>query len=387
MFRRSAVVQNPAVAKRMNKFFKSLTDTQRASPEEMAKRYSTSLWTSYGYGGLIDEKKLSRSRFYVSLSTRGNRTELEYITKRAALVSDTLMLSHGWAGGYNELGVRHVTSTYDVPRSPAPMIGGDRATVAARRFEHMADQREMDRLHNTTEMYGINCPSLSALGHWILDSEPLLKAGLVWYLPSYVRSTHTVVDGVRQEPVEQPAHDSSIDYLIADGRAVDASGANPTKSSVVRPVLRADLPFIEGVSLRQFSRITVEEFAAYADFRDFLRLSFLELDEALNDVQSDRELTKLGLRIRDHVRSARSEMEKARRTRAVSVTGAAIGTVGAILVAVYGPAMEAAIATVGASGGVWGVIHAAAENNIRSLRQNKWHYVWILARESGGHGM
>jgi len=102
----------------------------------------------------------------------------------------------------------------------------------------------------------------------------------------------------------------------------------------------------------------------------------------MNDIQSDRELLKLGLQIKDYVRSARAQMEAARRKRAVSVTGAAIGSVAAILVAVYGPALATAIAAVGASGGVWGIISAAADNNIRTLREDKWYYVWALAKES-----
>jgi hypothetical protein len=32
--------------------------------------------------------------------------------------------------------------------------------------------------------------------------------------------------------------------------------------------------------------------------------------------------------------------------------------------------------------GVWGIIHAATENSKRSLRQDKWYYVWALDKES-----
>lgn len=176
-----------------------------------------------------------------------------------------------------------------------------------------------------------------------------------------------------------------IDYLIQDGRAVDASGAEPIKSQLVRPVIRIDLPFVEGVSLQDFSKITIREFAAYSAFRDFLRQSFLDMDLALNAVQSDRELLKLGLQIKDHVRSVRSEMETARRKRAVAVTGAVIGSVGAILVAVYGPALAAAVAAIGASGGMWAIIHAVSENSTRALREDKWYYVWASAEKSKIH--
>jgi hypothetical protein len=78
-------------------------------------------------------------------------------------------------------------------------------------------------------------------------------------------------------------------------------------------------------------------------------------------------------------------MKTAQRKRAVGVTGAVIGSVGAILVAVYGPALTAAVAAIGASGGVWGIIHAATESSTRALREDKWYYVWALAKESKIH--
>jgi len=130
-----------------------------------------------------------------------------------------------------------------------------------------------------------------------------------------------------------------------------------------------------------FSKITINEFGSYASFRDFLRLSLLELDDSLNDVQSDVQLAKLGLRINDQVRAARAEMVKAQRKRAVSASGAVLGAVGAILVAVYGPALKEAIAAIGLTGGVWGVIQAASDNTASALREDKWYYVWVLAKK------
>jgi hypothetical protein len=231
----------------------------------------------------------------------------------------------------------------------------------------------------------MHCPDLAELGRWLLEAEPLLKAGLAWYLPSYAFSTSETENGVKG-PRTKPEQVKAIDYLVRDGRAVDASGAEPIKSQLVRPVLRMDLPFIEGVNLRDFSKITIEEFSSYSAFRDFLRRSFLDMDMALNAVQSDRELLSLGLQIKDHVRSVRSDMEKAQRQRAVGVTGAVVGSVSAILVAVYGPALATAVAAALGTGsggvGVWGIIHAATENSKRSLRQDKWYYVWALDKES-----
>lgn len=78
-------------------------------------------------------------------------------------------------------------------------------------------------------------------------------------------------------------------------------------------------------------------------------------------------------------------MNMARRKRAVAVTGAGIGSVSAVLVAVYGPVFQEALAAVGASGGLWGVLHAATDNGVRDLRENKWYYVWALAQKSNTH--
>jgi len=55
-------------------------------------------------------------------------------------------------------------------------------------------------------------------------------------------------------------------------------------------------------------------------------------------------------------------MSQARRRRAVGATGAAIGTVSAVLLAGYGKTLADAVAIAGASGGVRQVIQAAADN-------------------------
>jgi hypothetical protein len=149
----------------------------------------------------------------------------------------------------------------------------------------------------------------------------------------------------------------------------------------VRPVLHTELPFLQGVALGDFSRITVGEFDSYRAFRDFLRLTLLSLDDALNDVHSERELVKIGLKINDEVRTMRAEMTKASRKQALSAAGAALGTVGTVLLAVYGPALATAITALGASGGVWGMINAMGDGTTRVVRENKWYYVWALTNE------
>lgn len=382
MFRRRQVVQNKIVACHMKKFFRTLPGERRRDPEVVARRYGQFLWDSV-HQRLVPQKKLSGSRFYVGLSVGDSRQDFDDLTKRAVLISDTLLLSHHQIGNYHDIAESHNS---DLRRPTSLPMGTGQVAVPRDALEEIwRRQAEWDRDHST-EMYGIYCPSLDDLGRWILDAEPLLRAGLVWYLPSYAIATYRITDGVRAPfDKDKVAPVTVIDYLIRDGRAVDTSGAEPIKSQFVRPVLRIDLPFVEGVNLQDFAKITIGEFASYSAFRDFLRQRFLDMDTALNAVQSDRELLKLSLQIKDHVWSVRSEMETARRKRAVALTGAVIGSVGAILVAVYGPALAAAVAAIGASGGVWGIIHAASENSTRPLRLDKWYYVWALAEKSNIH--
>lgn len=382
MFRRKQVAQNEIIACHMRKFFRTLRGKRRRNPEIVARRYGQFLWDN-AHQRLMLEEKLSGSRFCVGLSIGDSRQEFGDITKRAILISDTLLLSHQQTETYHDIADNKNPNLW--PPASVPMSTGQIEFSQFNLKEILHGHAEWDG-HHLEETYGIYCPSLDELGRWILDAEPLLKAGLVWYLPKYGIAPYETRDGVR-EPLDKDkiAPAAAIDYLIRDGRAVDASGTTPIKSQLVRPVLEVDLPFVDGVSLQDFGKITIGEFASYSAFRDFLRQTFLDMDTALNAVQSERELVKLSLQIKDHVRSVRSEMETARRKGAVSVTGAVIGSVGALLVAVYGPALAEAVAIIGASGGVWGIIHAASENSTHALRQDKWYYVWALAGKSNIH--
>jgi hypothetical protein len=379
MFRRRPAVQNEIVARQMRRFFRSL-DTDRSL--SVAKSYGEFLWDRPSES-LVNANELARSRFNVGLSTRAGGADFEQLTKRAALVSDTLLLCHDWTGEYHDIGESSRKGwDYTPPEHTMDeSTHGVAEWLAERKREH--DARSVD----SARIYGMHCPDLAALGEWIVGARGLLEAGLVWYLPSYSVVTRLVGGDGRLHPQnwDTPERPKVVDFLIRDGRAVDTSDVAPVKSHFVRPVLQMELPYIDGVGIKEFSKITTGEFASYSAFRDFLRLSFLDMDESMNAVQADRELVKLGLRIKDQVRAVGAEMEKVRRRRAVAVTGAVVGSVGAILIAVYGPALAAAVAAVGAGGGLWNIVNAATDNSSRGIRENKWYYVWVLARKSGNH--
>ncbi|MBK1783829.1 hypothetical protein [Prauserella cavernicola] len=388
MFARREPVQNEVVAKHMRRFFTS-RHVRGISPDQLAEAYGRAMW-SRRRAAVVDEQKLKHERFTVALATDDTGRSFDTITKRATLISDTLLLSHVRSGEFHQLGVQEnytpgaqsARDRHDV-FTASSMDGVDTDINGYIR----ADLDDTVRRHE--KWFGMYCPDLNGLGAWLRDAEPLLRAGLAWYLPCYATASAlgTVRSSaqLRQEHLHSQQPYPGVDYLIRDRRAVDASGASPLKSRLVRPVLTIDLPFVDGVGLRDFSEITTQEFASYASFRDHLRLTFNDMDDALNAVQSERELVKHGLHIKEGIRAVEAEMAKVKRKRAVAVSGAAIGTVGAVLVAVYGPAMQAAIAVAGAGGGVWGVIHAVTENSKQALRSDKWYYVWVLARKHNSH--
>jgi hypothetical protein len=374
-------VGNRVVARRMIEFFRNLDGEVRRDPATVAQRYGQHLFAPTRHT-LLDEKKLSRSRFYVGITADGGRRSFEHLTRRATLISDTLLLSHGWNSAYHDLGVRYRLDLRERPSQPTAAFG-DWRSAAADFYGDSTARRQERELNNRTLSYGMHCPDLNGLGGWILDAEPLLTAGLAWYLPSYSLSEFLTIDGERRDmPHQKKEQLKAVDVVIRNGRAVEASGELPIKNHLVREILRAEVPFLDGVALRDFGRITVDEFDAYSAFRDFMRHSLLDIDTALNDVQSERALVRIGIEINNGLRSVRADMERAQRKRAVAASGAILGSVSTVLLAVYGPALATALAAIGAGGGLWGVINAMAENNTRSLREDKWYYVWALSRKA-----
>ncbi len=369
MFRGRRVVQDETVAGYMRTFFRDAAfgPSKRDHPSSLARSYGRHLWRELRrdqYPSLRRTSAPFRSRFNISLATSGaGAVGFEQLTKRVSLVSDTLLLSHGHSGPFHELGETSVsTPTIDV-YSPSVLV---------------------DAPDGPTQRYGMYCPDLGELGRWIHSFTPLLKAGLAWYVPTY---SMTYGDGYFStkndvEPIASLDWLTIIDFLVEDGRAVDASGEQPIKSQLVRPILEIDLPFVEGVDARTFSKVTIDEFASYSAFRDFLRRRLLDMDDSLNAVQSEREIVKVGLDIKDQIRAAGAEMAKAKRKRALAASGAVVGSVGASLVAVYGPALAAVVAALGAGSGVWGMLNAAADTTPRAIREDTWYYVWVLQKKS-----
>ncbi|KOU31262.1 hypothetical protein ADK52_03540 [Streptomyces sp. WM6372] len=363
MWRRAQAIGDKDVAREMRRVFRRILPDSRHDPAAVAKAYGQLMYkpSAWGHTEIRGERKFIEKCFNVGL--RDESCEFEQLTKRAVLVSDSLLLSHG-------------------PDAPYRHLGEDRRTDV-----DVDDNMQPRGSDSRTTHYGIHCPDLAALGTWLLEAEPLIKSGLAWYLPSYSTRTEFVSSRAsaathrRSYPISQVA---AVDYIIRGGRVIDSSESNPVKDRLVRPVLQIDLPFIEGVTLSDFSKITVDEFDSYSGFRGFLRTSFLSMDEALNAEQSQVELAKLRLEIEDQVSAMQTELRAAKRKRSLGVVGATVASTAALLVAVEGSVMERVLTTLGltTAGTFWGAIKDRVENGPRAIQSGKWYYVWILAQKS-----
>ncbi|MFE7432908.1 hypothetical protein ACFU78_07885 [Streptomyces tendae] len=312
----------------------------------------------------MSTKFTSSSPYYVGLSS--DLGSFTHVTKRVPLVTDTMLLSDHGVGPVHDLGTLFTPGpAFDPQNSLSPTSG----------------------VGDSTQRYGMVTRDLVELGQWLLEAEPLLRAGLVWYGPVfYEGSVHQQTGLRRRDPADLPSFsDRSIDFLVDHGRAVDLSGTKPIACRVVRPILEIDLPFIDGLTLTDFAQVTSEEFDSYRQFRDFMRSRLLELDDALEAVDSQVALERVALSIRDELNAATAEMETAARSRVLNRSGAVLGTTSAILAAVRPDALQGALAasaTIAAGAtGLWPTIQAFADHKPKHA-SGRWHYVWVLQKRS-----
>lgn len=346
-------VQNAALAAEMKEFFQHLWHLRlrlRAPmrPEDVAIEYAKFLWGSEGRKGFAQQEQADRSRYDIALAH--NQVDLNQLTMRVGLISDTLLLSQHEPSHSKEISSR-------------------------------VDSENMNDAVSTE--IGFRYSDLETMGRWIVEAKPLLESGLAWYLPHFWE-TRTRYSAFYEGGVETDSKVPIFDFLIeGQNRLIDITDTDPIRSAIVRPILKMDLPFLEGISLKDYSEITVNEFDSYTRFRDFLRGQFLSLDDSLYSTESERALMRIGIEIRDQVREVQSELAATVRKRAVASGGAVVGSAGAVLAAVYGPAFEEALKILGVSAGLWGVMESLSANSAKRLKDDKWYYVWALYKKRG----
>ncbi|MFE5240143.1 MULTISPECIES: hypothetical protein [unclassified Streptomyces] len=367
MWRRAQAIGDRDVARQMRKIFKDFPAGCRQDPAAAAEAYARLMFTTSKLGrpGVRVEKQFKRKCFDVGLL--GSTSEFDRLTKHAILISESCLLFHGTEAPYHHLGKRVDSIVYTNHDTLQPE-GSDDYTVH----------------------YGIHCPNPSVLGTWIIEAEPLIKEGLSWYLPSYsIRRESSSRYGWHSDASTQDEHEpmsqvSPADYLMRGGQLIDPSASSPSESPLVRPVLQIDLPVVEGVSLRNFSRITVDEFDAHKRFHEFLSTHFLSMSEALNAERSQIELARLRQEIEEQVSAVRAEFVAAARRRPLGAVGAKVASTSARLVAVDGSLMRRVLATPGpiTAEAFWATVDEIVENHPRATPNGEWRYVWVLSRKS-----
>ncbi|MEV7238303.1 hypothetical protein AB0N06_31485 [Streptomyces sp. NPDC051020] len=357
--------QNSHVARVMNGFYRHRLPN---SPEGVARSYVEYLFDPTR-GGLYRgrERRITKSPYSVLLATEDPYYSLARLTKRGALVTDTLLLTHGAGMPYQEVG-RY--SSFELNTDASGSTYGPEAIDSSIRSNYA---------------YGINAPGLNNIGRFLIDSEPLARSGIVWYLPRYSSTeqegTHFLRgSGAVTTAPGQPR--TGADFLIRDGRAVSESEATPLKSRYVRFITEVNIPVIEGVSLADFSRITMGEFDGYRLLRDHIQGRIAELDDAMAANEVDREILKIGHEVKAGIGEAQAQITKAKRKGALTGSAALVSVTGTLF-AVYAPMIRDALQVVGlgaGAGSVWVFLQHWSEKGPRASVENKWYYMWVLSR-------
>lgn len=337
------VMSNSYPTLTVQELFRGLKEQRPPIPAEgVALSYAKWMWkTNITDTGLALPAKPAR----LNIALAASAEDVERLTRRGILTAESLLLATG-----NDGAPRHFEDTYN-----------------------------MAHAGETAGANYVMCSDLERMGNWLIDCEQLIVGGLALWLPKYEVRGPTYASSRRSALVELLS-----DQIARHRIATWLGESDPLLNRLIHPVLRIELPYIDGTSLRAISQIIVEEMDSYTAFRDFLRRRFLDLDVACDSEQMDRELVKIGLEIAEGIRSLNSELTRVKSRRAVAVTGAAIGSVAASLVAVYGPALSHAIAVLGAGGGLWSIINAVAESrNYRSTQESSpWYFLWTLDKNS-----
>jgi hypothetical protein len=152
------------------------------------------------------------------------------------------------------------------------------------------------------------------------------------------------------------------------------------KSASIRPIVTLKIPVIENTTLQDFCKITADEEASFTNFKDYIREKLLDLRANETSEVYETGLTRIGLEMAKEVRMLDNEFIALQRKRAFQVTGAALGSCTAMLVAVVGGALAAVPGVVGAGGGLIALLNAieAAQTKSIQLHGNPCYYLWLL---------
>lgn len=232
--------RNPALSRRMNRFFRRTASIPDTVAKEYAKRFIT------GPDGL---RLRQGARFAVSTVPVD---EEDWLLERTRLIVDTLVLPDHRPGAFHPL---LLSSSNQAPMD-------DPMTL------------DRERRRNYTEVQlGIHCSDLTALGRRILATEPLLRAGIVHLIPNYADRSTTYADYRKADRSEPSPRDLATTFVLADRQFVDA-GPVPPESWAVKHLVRTQIPYVEGVQPLELDRILQTTWPGFDAYRRQLRAAY-----------------------------------------------------------------------------------------------------------------
>lgn len=339
--------------KSMKSFFRELDKDAVNDPGKLAIAFANHFWnrekSHHAQEVSIPQDRLNN----VSILTRD--TSLAFLTKRASLVADTTVITH------------HREKLYE--------------------FWSYYEERgpEWNSYPQHTKCY-IRCPDIVELGSWLRNCRDLLLNGDVFYYPDILieRQEDNRYYDEAGEVKTQEASIAPLCELIIQSKKITASTSGALiKSQLIKPVLELELPYIENIDLETFSKITTDHTDATQRFRDFLRLKLLELADNEGAVNFERNLTKIGLEIKDGVRAIDADFKAMSRKTAFQVTGATIAATTATLVAINSSAFGALPQILGTSGGILALVNALEQylSEKTKLQDSPYYYLWLFKKK------
>ena len=348
---------NNQYSESMRTFFDGLDSSTERDPEKLALAFANHFWSKSGWENRHSGQKVTVPHDSINnVSILARETALSFLTKRTSLVADTTLLTH-----YGEK--KHVFYEYeDSPPGPAGTGFDDR---------------------NDTISY-LRCPNLRELGEWLKNCKPLLLQGDVFYFPDIL--VHRVKEGRYTGEDEWDSEETIgplCNLIVENKKLVDTATTNIVKSNLIQPILDLDLPYIENVDLGTFCKITSDEKESFLRFRDFLRLKFLDLKQNEGSESFDANLLKIGIELREGVRSLGSDFDRLKRKSAFQVTNAVIASTTATLVALNSAALGFLPQVLGTSGGLVGITIALEQylSEKQKLGDSSFYYLWLFSKQ------
>ncbi len=120
----------------------------------------------------------------------------------------------------------------------------------------------------------------------------------------------------------------------------------------MRVIVQLEVPFIDNVDMSDFAKISCDERVYLDKFRDHIREHFIDILGKEGDPFFDKELQKVGIKLRNGTRSLASDIQAMGRKAAFRAAGAVVCTTMATLVAINSSLFQAWSAVLGPGGGL-----------------------------------